>query len=153
MEGQHPGSAVRITEAPIHSILIPFPITFFITAFVADAMFWQTEDRIWAVAALVLLGAGLLIAALAAFADALGDRRSRELNDPWMHASGNVLAVLVQVVNFFRRYQAAEDAVLPWGITLSLVAVVILAFTGWNGAEPVCRHYVGAPDSPGARGT
>jgi uncharacterized membrane protein len=47
-------------------MLIPFPIAFFVFAFLCDLTFWRTGDGFWATAALWLLGAGLIMATLAA---------------------------------------------------------------------------------------
>jgi uncharacterized membrane protein len=79
-------------------MLIPFPIAFFIATFVCDLVYWQTANAAWATAAIWLLGAGLIMAALAALAgliDFLGDAQIRGLNDAWWHAGGNVVVVLI----------------------------------------------------------
>src|SRR6476619_938911 len=80
----NPQSTARIGGHPIHPMLIPFPIAFFVATFVCDLVYWQTANQAWATAALWLLGAGLVSAALAAVAgltDFLGDRMIREMND------------------------------------------------------------------------
>ena len=38
---------------PIHPMLIPFPIAFFVATFVCDMVFWQTGNPLWATAAAV----------------------------------------------------------------------------------------------------
>jgi hypothetical protein len=78
-------------------MLIPFPIAFFVATLLCDLVFWGTHYAIWTTAALWLLGAGIIMAALAATAgltDFIGDRRIRNLNDAWYHAIGNATAVL-----------------------------------------------------------
>jgi uncharacterized membrane protein len=79
---------------PLHPMLIPFPIAFFVFGFLCDLAFWRTGNAFWATAALWLLGTGLVMAALAAvfgLIDFLGEPRIRALNDAWWHAGGNVL--------------------------------------------------------------
>src|SRR6185312_17071296 len=73
---QNPKSTAQIAGHPIHPMLIPFPITFFVSTFVADLVYWQTGSAAWANATVWMLGAGLVMAALAALAgltDVLGD--------------------------------------------------------------------------------
>jgi uncharacterized membrane protein len=130
-------------------MLIPFPIAFFVTAFVCDLAFWQSGNSFWATAAFWLLGAGLVMAALAAIVgliDVLGEPRIRALNDVWWHAGGNVLAVLIALYNWYLRYTSGEVAIVPTGLLLSLVVVCILLFTGWKGWELVYRRRVGIAD-------
>jgi len=71
----------------------------------------------------------------------LGDEQIRGLNDAWLHAGGNVIAVLIELYNWYMRYEGG--AVVPTGLILSLVVVLILLFTGWKGWEMVYRHRVG----------
>jgi uncharacterized membrane protein len=79
----NPVSTANIFGHPIHPMLIPFPIAFFVATFVCDLVFWQTGNAIWITAATWLLGAGIVMAALAAMAgltDFLGDQRIRDLS-------------------------------------------------------------------------
>ena len=147
----NPRSTAQIFGHPIHPMLIPFPIAFFVAAFLSDLAFWQTANAQWATASLWLLGAGLVMAALAAIAgltDVLGDSRIRALNDAWLHAGGNIVAVLIELYNFYTRYAHGTAAVVPTGLVLSLLVVCILLFTGWKGWEMVYRHRVGIADQP-----
>jgi hypothetical protein len=103
-------------------MLVEFPIAFFVATFVSDLIFWQTGNSFWVAASFWLLGAGLVMAALAAAAglvDFLGEPKIRALNDAWWHAGGNVLAVLIQLCNWFLRYQSGEAAIVPTGRHLS----------------------------------
>jgi uncharacterized membrane protein len=146
---QNPKSTAQIAGHPIHPMLIPFPITFFVSTFVADLVFWQTGSAAWATAGTWMLGAGLVMAALAALAgltDVLGDARIRDLSDAWLHAGGNVIVVLIEVYNWYLRYQHGAEAIVPTGLLLSLIVVLLLLFTGWKGWEMVYRHRVGISD-------
>jgi uncharacterized membrane protein len=130
-------------------MLIPFPIAFFVSAFLCDLAFWRTGEPFWATASLWLLGAGLVIAGLAAvfgLIDFLGEPRVRALNDAWWHAGGNVLAVLIALSNWYLRYMTGEAAILPTGLLLSLIVVLILFFTGWKGWNLVYRYRVAVAD-------
>jgi uncharacterized membrane protein len=142
----NPKSTASIAGHPIHPMLIPFPIAFFVSTFVCDLIFWRTGNPGWVTASLWLLGAGLIMAALAAVVgliDVLGEPKIRDLKDAWYHAGGNVLAVLIEAYNWYSRYNSGEAAVIPTGLVLSLIVVGILLFTGWKGWELVYRHRVG----------
>src|SRR5947207_12491025 len=146
---RNPRSTASIAGHPIHPMLIPFPIAFFVATFVCDLVFWGTRNPSWFDATLWLLGAGVIMAALAAVAgltDVLGDARVRALSTAWWHAGGNVLVVLVELVNFFLRYGQGRSAVLPTGIILSAIVVAALLFTGWKGWALVYRGRVGVAD-------
>jgi uncharacterized membrane protein len=145
----NPQSTAKIAGHPIHPMLIPFPIAFFVATFVCDLVYWQTASAAWATAATWLLGAGIVMAALAAVAgltDVLGEQRIRALNDAWWHAGGNVIVVLIEIYNWYARYDQGAAAVVPKGLILSLVVVCILLFTGWKGWNMVYRHRVGVAD-------
>ena len=138
-----------IAGHPIHPMLIPFPIAFFVGAFVCDLVFWGTRNPSWADATLWLLGAGLIMAALAAVAgltDVLGEEKIRSLSTAWWHAGGNVLVVLIELYNWYARYEHGSAAILPTGIILSAIVVAMLLFTGWKGWELVYRGRVGVAD-------
>jgi uncharacterized membrane protein len=143
----NPKSTAQFAGHPIHPMLVPFPIACFVLTFPSDLAFWRTGHDFWSTASLWLLGVGLIMAALAAAAgliDVMGDDRIRNLSDAWLHAAGNIIAVLLEQYNWYTRYQGG--AVVPTGIVLSLIVVLILLFTGWKGWEMVYRHKVGVAD-------
>lgn len=150
-ETRNPVSSANLAGHPLHPILITLPIGFFVATFLFDLVFWQTGNQAFATGALWLLGAGLVGAALAAVTgliDFLGDGRIRKLSDAWQHAIGNIILVLIQLFSFYQRYRYGASAVVPMGLVLSLVAVGIMAFTGWKGGEMVFRHRVAVYDEP-----
>ena len=98
-----------------------------------------------------LLGAGIimaLVAALFGFTDFVGDARIRDISDAWQHLIGNLVAVVLVLINWFIRYKSGAAAgVFPWGFWISLVTVLLLVFNGWKGWEMVYRHHVGVADT------
>ncbi len=146
MAMQNPKTTAKIGDHPIHPMLIPFPVAFLVATLVCDLIFWRTGNAAWSTASLWLLGAALIMAALAAVAgltDFLGDQRIRDLSAAWHHMVGNVLAVLLSLWNWYRPYETGEAAVLPTGLLISLIVVLILLYTGWRGWEMVYKHRVG----------
>lgn len=85
-------------------------------------------------------------AAVVGLIDVLGESRIRALNDAWWHAGGNALAVLIELYNWYLRYTSGEAAIVPTGLSLSLIVVCILLFTGWKGWKLVYLHRVGVAD-------
>jgi uncharacterized membrane protein len=145
----NPQSTAKVAGHPLHPMLIPFPVAFLVSTLVCDLLFWNTSNSAWSTASLYLLGAALVMAALAAVAgltDFLGDRRIRELSAAWHHMIGNVVVVLLSLWNWYRRYEAGDAAVLPIGLVISLVVVLLLLYTGWRGWEMVYRHRVAVSD-------
>jgi uncharacterized membrane protein len=119
MPNGNPKSTASIAGHPIHPMLIPFPIVFLVLALVADLVFWQSGNSVWATVAMWSLGAGIvmaLVAALAGFADFFGDERIRRIGDAWQHMIGNLVAVLLAALNWYIRYRYGDAAgVFPWG--------------------------------------
>lgn len=86
------------------------------------------------------------LAAVMGLIDVLSDQQIRQLNDAWLHAGGNVIVVLIELYNWYSRYEHGGAAILPVGLVLSLIVVLILLFTGWKGWDMVYKHRVGIAD-------
>jgi uncharacterized membrane protein len=56
--------------------------------------------------------------------------------------------VLIQLFSFYQRYRYGASAIVPLGLSLSVVAIGIMAFTGWKGGEMVFRHRIAFQDEP-----
>ncbi|HEX8167321.1 MAG TPA: DUF2231 domain-containing protein [Beijerinckiaceae bacterium] len=148
---RNPESTAQIAGHPIHPMLIPFPVAFLVATLVSDLIFLRTGSPGWATASLWLLGAALLMAALAAVAgliDFFGEERIRDLSAAWHHMIGNVIAVVLALINWYRRYAATEPGIPSGGVVLSLLVVLILLYTGWRGWEMVYKHRVAVSDQP-----
>src|SRR5207247_1372156 len=119
----NPVSSANFFGHPIHPMLVLFPVAFFVATFVSDLGFWYSGNALWVTAALWLLGAGLVMAALAAIAglvDFLGEARIRDISNAWQHAIGNVLAVLISF-SFYWRYRHGAAGIIPAGLLMSLI--------------------------------
>ena len=141
----NPKSTASIAGHPIHPMLVSFPIAFFAGTLVCDLVYQSNPDPFWLTATLYLLGAGVIMALVAAifgFIDFLGDARIRALNIAWGHMLGNLLLVSLQAINWYRRYDMGEAAIPNLGVSLSVLAVLIMLVTGWLGWEMVYRKHV-----------
>lgn len=147
---EHPHSTAKVGGHPLHPMIVPFPIVFFISALATDLAYLNSGASGWATASMWFLGAGITMALLAAvlgLTDLLGDRRVRSLRQAWIHGLGNVALVALAAVSFYlRATTGAEEAIAPTGLTLSFVTVLGLLVTGWLGGELVYRHGVGVDD-------
>jgi uncharacterized membrane protein len=147
VRGGHPKSTAKIADHPIHPMLIPFPIVCFVLTFILDVMYSRGDTGI-AGASTWILGFGLVMAALAAAAgltDYLGDERIRRLGDALKHMLANVVAVVLEVVNFILRLND-PDFIGSTGVYISLIVVLILLYSGWKGGNLVYRHGIGVHD-------
>src|SRR6185437_10343958 len=94
-------STAAIKGHPIHPMLVPFPIAFLVGALATDLVFTGMADPFWARASMWLVGAGLVmgaLAALAGLADFLTIQRARSLTEAWVHFLGNGLALILSLV-------------------------------------------------------
>jgi len=149
MYSENPKSTAKFAGHPLHPALVPFPIAFLVGTLVSDLIYLQVGDPFWAKASFYLLGAGIVmavVAALAGLTDFLGDRRIRALSHAWQHMLGNILVVLLSIFNLYIRLDDPERAILPLGLIVSAAVGLLLSFTGWRGGDLVFHHRVGIPD-------
>ena len=133
----------NIAKHPIHPMLVAIPIGLWIFSLVCDLVyrFGSTNPNWQVVAWYTLVGGilGALIAAVPGFID--------RLSLPWhtkrialMHMSINLTVVALYVVNAYVRKQSGgvSDATI-W---MSVIAVLMLAVSGWLGGKLVYVHGV-----------
>ena len=121
MYGNNPKSTAQIGGHPIHPMLIPFPITCLVGAFVTDLLFLSSGDRGFATASHWLIGFGIgtaLLAAVFGMIDFMGDDRIRRLGVALQHMLANVSAVVISVINFIVRMDDTASDIPSLGIFL-----------------------------------
>ena len=146
MPNVNPRSTLSVRDHPLHVMLVPVPIVCFVATLVTDIVYSRTAAMLWADISAWLLVIGLifsLFAATAGLIDFFGDGRIRELRAAWIHALGNVAALILSIFNALIHTRDAYTSVVPSGLILSALVVVILLVTGWNGWTMVYRHGVG----------
>jgi uncharacterized membrane protein len=142
----NPRSTASLGGHPLHPMLVPFPVACFVGAFLTDIAYSQTYAVMWETFSVWLLTAGLIMggfAVLAGLIDFLGSRRIRGLTYAWPHALGNLLVMVLSLVNAFVHSRDGYTAVVPTGIALSGLVVLIMIVTGWMGWSMVYRDRVG----------
>lgn len=138
-------STVAIAGHPLHPLIVTFPIAFLTGAFGTDVGYWLTGDSFWARASIWLIMAGFvagLVAAATGMMDFLKIDRVKKHSAGWIHAVGNIAALLLTLFNWIHRAGNVEGGVLPLGLIISMIVALLLAVTGWYGAELIYRHKV-----------
>jgi uncharacterized membrane protein len=134
-----------IAKHPLHPMLIVFPVGLWIFSLVCDiAVLAGATSPGWQTAAFYTMVGGFvgaLAAAVPGLIDLLSLRVARVRRIAITHMALNLVAVALYAVNIWLRLQAASDMRVP--VLLSVVAVIILAVSGWLGGEMVHVHGVG----------
>ena len=133
-----PRITAKIAGRPLHPLLRPFMVGYFLAALGCDlvysqaSVFAQNDAGDFASITEWLLGAGLVagvLSGLVALIDFLGEQRFRRLPDAWMYAAGGGLVVILALYNLDIRFVSGTDAILPTGLMLSLSTVAVLLAT------------------------
>lgn len=131
---------------PIHPMLIPFPIAFGTAVLFTDVAYWVSDERTWALASAWLLWAAFgtgVLAAIPGAIDYLTSEEVRSHRQATQHGVGNGVVLILILANALWRATGVEDAVLPWGLALTVVASCLLAVTGYLGGELSYTHMIG----------
>lgn len=149
MQPHNPKSTAKIAGHPLHPMLVPFPIAFFVATLATDLIYRGTGRVGFADASMWLLGAGIagaLLAAILGLIDFLSEPRVRALRQAWLHLGGNLIVVVLQALNIALRASYPYPGVTVSQTALSALVVAILLFTGWMGWAMVYRGHVGVAD-------
>ena len=148
-------SAANLMGHPLHAILTDLPVTMWISSLLFDLGYLAFQDIFWYDAAWLLMAGGLASALLAALFGAIDYFRTipagtRAKSIARLHGILNVgLALLFAFNLWWRSGRAAVDGGAWWlALALSLIGVLVLAFSGWLGGELVYRHRVGVIEEP-----
>ena len=142
-------SPASIREHPIHPMLIVFPIALWIFSLVCDILYYAgTQNAFWKNAAFYSMAGGVIGAVLAAvpgFIDYLSikDRGTKKIATT--HMILNLVIVALFLFNLGIRYNAEPNEVI--GVALSVVAIALMAVSGWLGGSLVYVHRVGVVES------
>jgi len=131
-------------------MLVAIPIGLWIFSLVCDLVpaFGGTSEN-WAIVARYTMVGGIigaLIAAVPGFIDMLA-LPAPVKRIAIMHMSINLSVVAVSVINDYLRYRGVESSTPVW---LSVIAVAMLAVSGWLGGKMVYVHGVAVETPPEA---
>jgi uncharacterized membrane protein len=138
---------------PFHPILVTVPIGAFVCSLLFDIFTRTRSGRIFLVdGAYWLIGIGIVAALLAALFGVLDlttiPRHTRAFATGLTHAVLNVVVVAIYTINFaWRAGDHLELEQTRWGqIALSVVALAVLAVSGWLGGKLAYRYGVRVAD-------
>jgi uncharacterized membrane protein len=144
-----------IARHPLHPMLIVFPIALWIFSLICDfvtlAPGGAEAEALWSTLALyTMIGGvvGALAAAIPGLIDLLSLSKPEIKRIAVTHMTINLAVVVLYVVNIWLRVGGMESR-LPVG--LSILTVLMLAVSGWLGAEMVHVHHVGVEPAMGDR--
>jgi uncharacterized membrane protein len=142
-------SKIAIAGHPIHAMLVAFPIALVFSTLGADAFYWWTGDVFWARAALWASGMAFLIgiaAGLSGTVELLLVPGIRVRAESWTHFVIAVMLLSILGASWGLRLTGYVEAVLPYGLLLSLLAAGFTGLTGWHGGKLVFHYQVGVSD-------
>lgn len=147
-------SKIAIAGHPIHAMLVAFPIALVFCTLGADAFYWWSGDPFWARAALWASGMAFLIGVLSGISGtvellAVPGIRARAAS--WTHFILAVMLLSILGANWGLRLTGYVDAVLPFGLLLSVLAAAMTALTGWHGGKLVFHYQVGVSGTGSGR--
>jgi uncharacterized membrane protein len=121
-------SGVARVIAPVYLLLFPIPVVLFIAALVTDITYSKSANIMWLNFSEWLIAAGLLFGLLAAIAlivEFLASRAIRTGGIGWMHLVLFFAALIVELFDMFIHTRDGWTAVVPGGMTLSIVGVIL----------------------------
>ena len=139
-------SRIALGGHPIHAMLVAFPIALTTCLLGADLLYWWTGDPFWARAALWSAGMAFFMGVLAGLSGTIEllvvpGIRARAAS--WTHFIIAMTLLAILGANWGYRLYGYEQALLPYGLLLSLLSAGFVAFTGWHGGKLVFSYQVG----------
>jgi uncharacterized membrane protein len=127
-------------------MLIVFPIGLWVFSFVCDIIYHAgSRNPMWKLIAFYTIAGGIigaLLAAIPGFIDYLSitDRRVKRIATA--HMALNLVVVALFIFNLGFRYNASPEREIV-GVVLSLIAISLMAVSGWLGGTMVYEYHMG----------
>ncbi len=128
----------QIAQHPIHPMLVVFPIGLWVFSFVCYTVFMLGGAEVWKTVAMYSMAGGIIGAALAAIPgmiDLFSMNKSKARSVGIWHMLINVTVLTLFTVAYFLRLGDATEEAVTYIITV--IAIVLLAVSGWLGGELV----------------
>lgn len=132
----HRRSAAANTGRPFHVLLSPYATTCFVGVLLTDITYSRTANMQWANFSAWLLVAGLVFCGLSILFALIGHFRHRSHGNKTMGIAHGVISISIFIVELFNSFIHARDgwtSVVPTGLTLSVIAVILIAINGYVG--------------------
>jgi uncharacterized membrane protein len=125
-----------LSSQPAYATLVQFPAVCFTGALLTDIMYWQTTLFMWNDFSAWLVTAGCVMAAFAGIAGLItwfSHPHVRRVRYAGLHAVCSLAALALAIVNAFVHSRDAYVAVVPQGLTLSIIVFVLMLLATWFG--------------------
>lgn len=125
-----------LASQPVYAALVQFPAVCFIGAMVTDIVYWRAPNAMWETFSIWLLTAGCIMAAFAGIAGLItwfSHRHVRTLRFAKLHALVSIVALALSIINAFVHSRDGYVAVVPEGLTLSVIVVILMLIATWLG--------------------
>jgi uncharacterized membrane protein len=125
-----------LASQPVYATLVRFPAVCFTGVLVTDIFYWQTKLFMWNDFSAWLLTAGCIMAAFAGIAGLvtwIAQPHVRRLPFAGAHVICCLVALILSIVNVFVHSRDAYVAVVPQGLTLSIIVFVLMLLATWFG--------------------
>lgn len=116
----------------LYRLLSAFPIAAFSLVVLTDLAYWQTANLLWLHFSEWLLFAGIVFGVLAAVVRLVEAAVGWSRFSPLYYVGGLVVLVLAAINNFIHT-EDGITAVMPYGLTVSILTVLAMAATGLLG--------------------
>ena len=136
------GPHLGLASQPVYATLVQFPAVCFVGTLLTDLAYWRTTNFIWETFSVWLLTAGCIVAAFAGVAGLLTwfrYRHVRTLRFAGLQVITSLVALILAIVNAFVHSRDGYVAVVPQGLTLSIIVVILMLLATWFGWPRV--HY------------
>ncbi len=147
-------SRVAIAGHPLHAMLVAFPVALTMCVLGADLLYWWTGNAFWPeAAAWASFGALLMgvIAGVTGTVELLIVPGIRNRSASWTHFVLAVMLLSILGANWLLRVGQPEEAVLPLGLALSVLAAAMTVVTGWHGGKLVFDYQIGTRSDGNSR--
>lgn len=116
---------------PLYPALLPIPILCFIGALITDLAYMSSTEMMWLDFSSWLLLAGLIAGGVAGVVLIIELARARDRRALLPHFLTLLAAWVVEVFNSFIHARDGWTAVVPTGLTLSVIATLLGLLAGW----------------------
>jgi uncharacterized membrane protein len=140
----NPSSRIIIYSQPLRAVPLHFSAACFVGALATDITYWRTAEMMWTNFSSWLLTAGLLLGAIAAIggiADVVTGRLSLGRGIGLLYTLGNLAVFVLALFNAFVHSRDAWTSVVPTGLTVSIVAVVVMVINAVLGRMVQRRYF------------
>jgi len=130
------GPHLGLASQPVYATLVQFPAVCFVGTLLTDLAYWSTTNIIWETFSIWLLTVGCIVAAFAGIAGLLTwvkHRHVRSVPFAGLHAITSIVALILAIVNAFVHSRDGYTAVVPQGLTLSIIVVALMFLATWFG--------------------